>query len=170
MAKQLLLFAVIYTSISFYLLNEIPKGEHGNLLFIPVLFFFWIIAAFLLTAMYKVGKKKNKAHLNIPLLVFCTPLPILVYALGWYIWTSNFEFKTAQKVYGKNGYIIKEVSYLYKKKKEYWSNFDSPNNEYRLDSVVYFNEKEKKYQTEIYEGTGRLKGDLEQAKLPAKDQ
>ena len=52
---------------------------------------------------------------------------------------------------------------MFKKKKEYWSNFDSPENEYRLDSVVYYDEDHNKYITDIYKDWERIKGDGEKA-------
>jgi len=161
--KTLTIFCIIYSTISFCLLKEIPKGEHGHLYFIPILFIFWILSLILLVLIYRNNRTEDKPKWTNLLLTLCTPIPAVIILIFWYIWTINFEFKATVKYYKSNNLCKKEVDYIFKKKKEYWSNYDSPENEYRLDSIVYYDEDLKQYKTDIYKDWERIKGDGEKA-------
>jgi len=166
MNKRFLIFSILYTACTIYLINGSQSAAHGGETIVILLPLFWVVAGIIFIVVYRADKFKKRNKLNTLLLIFCTPLPALFFIGGFYIWITHFEFQATQNVYTRNGYIVKEVHYSYQKKTEYWSNFESPNNYYLMDSVVRYDTKEKKYLTEIYKGWERMKGDTETARLP----
>ncbi|TDL99634.1 MAG: hypothetical protein C4K58_07005 [Flavobacteriaceae bacterium] len=122
-------------------------------LILPIL---WIIGLFLLYILYRYDKKILNGNLNKFLFIICTPIPTVLFLLGYYIWETKFESQKTENIYNKNGYIVKVTNYPYRDRTEYRSNFDSKTGELLIDSVKYYNKEEKKYITETYEDWERF--------------
>ena len=141
---------------TFYFIYRSQHVAHGGEIIVLILPTLWIVGLLLLLLLYRYDKKVKKNILNKFLLIFCTPIPTLLFLFGYYIWVTKFESQKTVKNYKKNGYIVKETNYPYRDRTEYRSNFDSETGELLIDSVKRFDKDEKKYKTDIYKGWERF--------------
>ncbi len=156
MSKRLLIFSIIYSFVTYYFIYRSQNVAHGGEVVVFVLPTLWMIGFILLFILYRHDKQIKKTILNRILFLFCTPIPSLLFFLGYYVWFTKFESQKTEVTYKKNGYTVKETNYPYQDRTEYRSNNDSKTGEFLLDSVKYFDKAERKYKTDRYEGWERL--------------
>jgi hypothetical protein len=81
MDKRLLIFAILYTTITVYFFNDMIRTQGGaSLGYISTFPKFWILAAIVLGLLIWLGKIKIKGW-NILGLIFSTPVPVYLFAL-----------------------------------------------------------------------------------------
>lgn len=156
MSKRLLIFSIIYSLLNFYFIYRSQNVAHGGEIIVLILPTLWIVGLLSLFILYRYDKEIVKGILNKVIFVFCTPIPTLLFLFGYYIWVTKFESQKTEKIYKKNGYVIKETNYPYRDRTEYRSNNDSKTGELLIDSVKYYDKEEKRYKTDIYEGWERF--------------
>lgn len=153
MSKKLLILSIIYSSFTFYLISSSQNFAHGaEIIFILLLPVLWIVGFVFLYILYRFDKKIILGKLNKVLFVLCTPIPVLLFLFASYICKTH---KT-EKIYNKNGLIIKETNFTFRDRTEYRSNNDSKTGELLIDSVRYYDKETKSFKTDIYKGWERF--------------
>ena len=152
MSKKLLLFSIIFSFVTFYLIYISQTVAHGGEVVFVILPVIWILGIVVLYILYRYDNKILLGKLNKVLLALCTPLPVVLFLFASYIYTTQ---KT-EKIYNKNGLIIKETNFTFLNRTEYRSNNDSKTGELLIDSVRYYNKETKNFKTDIYKGWERF--------------
>ena len=152
MSKKLLLFSIIFSFVTFYFVYLSQNVAHGGEVIFLILPVIWVLGILLLYILYRYDKKIILGRLNKVLFILCTPIPVLFFFFASYICATQ---KT-EKIYNKNGHIIKETKFTFKNRIEYRSNNDSKTGELLIDSVRYYDKETKSLKTDIYKGWERF--------------
>ena len=152
MSKKLLFFSIVFLLVNFYFVYSIQNVAHGGEVIFVILLVIWVLGISLLYILYLCDKKIIFGKLNKILVIFCTPIPILVFYFAHYIIATQKSIK----VYNKNGYAIKETKFIFQNRIEYRSNNDSKTGEFLIDSVRYYDKEAKSLKTDTYEGWERF--------------
>ena len=95
MKKQYLIFGIIYTFITIYLLSIVYKNQSGTIVIMFALVLLWIIAGIVLGVLLYFDKQKQfKRLVDYIILSFCTPIPTWIFLLLMLIPSEFKEIKS----------------------------------------------------------------------------
>lgn len=140
---KLLTISAIYSLFTVAIWLLVKSDESASLGYMFFLFIGWVIFGIITGIIIYKDKIKFKSW-NLILFIFCTPIPFLAF----------FKITSKEPIsgtweYNKNGHRVREISY--ENRKEYSSSVDSTSEEYpiplnenyHLDSIVYYGENGK---------------------------
>jgi hypothetical protein len=150
------IFFLVYTFLTIFFIYHSQNVAHGGEVIYFILPTLWILGSLILLTICWLNKQKKKNIWTVFIIILCTPIPTWIFLYGYNIWVTKYEFQKTQKIYKKNGYVVKEYDFIYQDRKEFRSNFDSKTGELLLDSVYRYDKDKQKHVTDIYTGWERL--------------
>jgi len=101
--KQYIIFGIIYTLITIYLLSIANKYQSGTIVIMIALVLFWIVAGIILGILLFFDKQRQfKRLIDYVILSFCTPIPTFIFLFIMLIPSYNKEIKS--DINGKTEY------------------------------------------------------------------
>lgn len=150
------IFFLVYSFLTIFFIYRSQNVAHGGEIITLILPVLWVLAGLILIGIYWLNRQKKKNSWTIIILISCTPIPTWIFLCGYNIWITKYRPQKIQKMYTKNGYIVKEYDFIYQDRKEFRSNFDSKTGELLLDSVYRYDKEKQKHITDIYTGWERF--------------
>ncbi len=110
--KALLFFFIVYSLITIYFIYDIQRDQSASLGYVFIFPVFWILAGIALGLLFWIKKIKLKSATDVFLLIFSTPIPLL---LIFFIHSSlpSSSLITSSFEYNKKGHRHREVRYDY---------------------------------------------------------